>query len=77
MSADLHRVHRELRMYNLGMRDFLTAPRENEVRVLERDGRRWLEQWRMPPGGEHHQRTWVEVAELRWPSSKRELSRSR
>ena len=70
MSPDMHRVRRELRMYNLGMRHFLTAPRENEVRVLERDGRRWLEQWRMPPDGQRHQRTWVEVAELPWPAPK-------
>jgi hypothetical protein len=44
------------------LRSHTAYPRENEVRVLERDGRRWLQQWRIPPGGQH--RTWVEVGEI-------------
>ena len=48
---------------------FLNQPRENEVRVIERDGRRWLQQWRMPPHGHYYERTWVDVAELPWPPS--------
>jgi len=32
-----------------GPGSFLGQPRENEVRVVEREGRRWLQQWRMPP----------------------------
>lgn len=48
---------------------FLNQPRENEVRVIERDGRRWLQQWRVPPHGWLHERAWVDVAELPWPPS--------
>ena len=48
---------------------FLTPPRDNEIRVLERDGRRWLQQWRTPPNGQHRQRAWVDAAELPWPRS--------
>jgi hypothetical protein len=44
-----------------------SGPRENEVRVVERDGKRWLQQWRMPPGGYLYERQWVDVAELPWP----------
>jgi hypothetical protein len=43
---------------------FLSQPRENEIRVIERDGRRWLQQWRMPPDGHYHQRAWIDIAEL-------------
>jgi hypothetical protein len=46
---------------------FLNHPRDNEVRVVERDGRRWLQQWRMPPHGYVYERQWVDVAELPWP----------
>jgi hypothetical protein len=53
-----------LRGHSLRASQLLTQPRENEIRMLERGGRRWLEQWRMPPGGQHHQRAWVDVAEL-------------
>ena len=52
-----------------GGHGFLNQPRENEVRVIERDGKRWLQQWRMPPEGHFHQRAWVDVAELPWPPS--------
>jgi len=69
MSQDFNHAHRGLRIYNLHASDFLTQPRENEIRVMEHDGRRWLQQWRMPPDGQRHQRTWVEVAELPWPSA--------
>ena len=69
MNHDLHRAYLGLRMYSLRPRHFPTLPRENEVRVLERDGRRWLQQWRMPPGGQNHQRVWVEVQELPCPQS--------
>jgi hypothetical protein len=64
MSQDAYRVQRGLRVYSSPAPRFLTHPRENEIRVQERDGRRWLQQWRMPPYGEDHQRTWVEVREL-------------
>jgi len=47
---------------------FLNQPRENEIRVIEHDGRRWLQQWRMPPDGHYHERAWVDVAEIPWPS---------
>ncbi len=54
----------------------LEQPRENEVRVIERDGRRWLQQWRMPPQGHYNDRAWVDVAELApLPSNVRELRR--
>ena len=48
---------------------FLEQPRENEIRVIERDGRRWLQQWRMPPHGHYHERAWVDDGELPWPPS--------
>jgi hypothetical protein len=48
---------------------FLEQPRENEIRVIERDGRRWLQQYKMPPDGYVYQRAWVDVAELPWPPS--------
>jgi len=48
---------------------FLNQPRENEVRVIERDGKRWLQQRRMPAHGYHYERAWVDVAELPWPPS--------
>ncbi len=55
---------------------FLEQPRENEIRVIERDGRRWLQQWRMPPHGHYSDRAWVDVAELApLPSKVRELRR--
>jgi hypothetical protein len=47
----------------------LSQPKENEIRVIERDGRRWLQQWRMPPDGQYHQRAWVNVAEIPWPTA--------
>jgi len=37
--------------------------------LIEHDGRRWLQQWRMPPQGHDNVRAWVDVAELRWPLS--------
>lgn len=53
---------------------FLRQPRENEVRVIDRDGRRWLQQWKMPPDGHYHERAWVDVAELApLPSTVRQL----
>jgi hypothetical protein len=55
--------------------NFLEHPRKNEVRVLERDGRRWLQQWRMPQNGDRHQHAWVDVAELR-PFSNPRAARS-
>jgi hypothetical protein len=48
---------------------FLNQPRENEVRVVERDGSRCLQQYRMPPHGMIYDRAWVDVAELPWPPS--------
>jgi hypothetical protein len=48
---------------------FLNQPREHEVRVIERDGRRWLQQYKMPPYGMIYDRAWVDVAELPWPQS--------
>ena len=67
MSQNLHRAYLGLRTYNVRPRHFHAPPRENEVRVFERDGRRWLQQWRTPPGGQHYQRAWVEVQELPCP----------
>ncbi len=67
MNEDLHRAYLGLRMYNERPRHFHTPPRENEIRVLERDGRRWLQQWRVPPHGELHQRAWVEGQEVPCP----------
>jgi hypothetical protein len=46
---------------------FPNQPRENEVRVIERDGRRWLQQYKMPPHGMVYERAWCDVAELGWP----------
>jgi hypothetical protein len=48
---------------------FLNQPRKNEIREVERDGRRRLQQWRMPHHGHYHERAWVDVAELGWPLS--------
>jgi hypothetical protein len=48
---------------------FLNQPRENEIRIIERDGRRWLQQYRMPPHGMVYDRAWVDVGELPWPPS--------
>jgi hypothetical protein len=56
-------------MNSRGHGSFLEQPRENEIRVVERHGRRWLQQWRMPPYGHYHERAWVDVAELPWPPS--------
>jgi hypothetical protein len=40
------------------------TPTMNEIRVIERDGRRWLQQWRNKPGGYAYEYEWVDVAEL-------------
>lgn len=41
-----------------------STPVNNEVRVVDRDGRRWLQQWRLKPGGYLNEYEWVDVAEL-------------
>ena len=48
---------------------FLNQPQPMELRVVERDGKRWLQQWRHPPRGELWQYEWVDIAELPWPPS--------
>ena len=48
----------------------LSEPRENEMRVSERDGKRWLQQWRAPLGGQEADRVWVDIAELASPAPK-------
>ncbi len=48
---------------------FLNQPNPMELRVVERDGKRWLQQWRHPPSGELWKYEWVEVTELSWPPS--------
>jgi len=35
-----------------------------EVRVVERDGRRWLQQYRHKPGGLAHEFEWVDICEV-------------
>lgn len=35
-----------------------------EVRVVERDGRRWLQQYRLKPGAMAYEYDWVDVCEL-------------
>jgi hypothetical protein len=67
MNDDLYRAYVGTSAYSIRPFPFPAQPRENEVRVLERDGRRWLQQWRVPPGGLHYERAWVEVAELPCP----------
>lgn len=39
-------------------------PSLNEIRVIERDGRRVLQQWRQKPGGAMWELDWIDVAEL-------------
>jgi len=48
---------------------FLNQPHAMELRVIVRDGRRILQQWRHPPGGMLYEWAWVDVAELPWPTS--------
>ena len=52
--------------------DFLRRdqPTPNEIRVIERDGKRWLQQWRNKPGGYVHEHEWIDVAELAPPPSR-------
>ena len=47
--------------------DFLRNPHMMELRLIERDGTRWLQQWRNKPGGYAYEFEWVDVAELPWP----------
>ena len=47
----------------------------HEVRVIERDGKRWLQQYRNKPDGFVYEYAWVDVAELPWlRSNVRELT---
>jgi len=39
-------------------------PSSMEVRVVERDGRRWLQQYRHKPGGLAHEFEWVDICEV-------------
>jgi hypothetical protein len=48
--------------------DFLRQPLPMELRVVERDGKRWLQQWRHPNGCVWEW-GWVDVAEIAWPPS--------
>jgi hypothetical protein len=43
-------------------------PRDNEMRIVERDGKRWLQQWQVSPDGPDTDRRWVDVAELKTPA---------
>lgn len=36
----------------------------NEIRVVERDGRRWLQQYRNRPDGNLYEYDWIDVGEL-------------
>ena len=49
--------------------DFLRSPHHMQIRVIERDGKRWLQQYRKPAGGYNHEYAWMDVAELPWPPS--------
>ena len=56
--------------------DFLRRdqPTLNQIRVIERDGKRLLQQWRNKPGGYLHEYEWIDVAELApLPSRVRQL----
>jgi hypothetical protein len=56
--------------------DFLRRdqPTSNQIRVIERDGTRLLQQWRNKPGGYLHEYEWIDVAELApLPSRVRQL----
>ena len=44
--------------------DFQRQPACMEIRVIERDGKRVLQQWRNTPGGMAHEFAWVDVIEL-------------
>lgn len=51
-------------------------PVVNEIRVIERDGKRWLQQWRLKPDGQIWEHEWIDVAELApLPSNVRPLKR--
>jgi hypothetical protein len=39
-------------------------PSSMQVRVVERDGRRWLQQYRRKPGGMAYEFEWVDVCEV-------------
>jgi|KBSMisStandDraft_5_1062788.scaffolds.fasta_scaffold5583680_1 hypothetical protein len=57
---------------------FLDQPRMHEVRVIEREGKRWLQQYRNKPDGFVYEYAWVDVAELpRPPSNVRPLNSRR
>jgi hypothetical protein len=43
---------------------FLNQPRTMEIRVVERDGKRVLQQYRNKPGGYAYEYAWVDVMEL-------------
>jgi hypothetical protein len=44
--------------------DFQRQPSAMEIRVIERDGKRVLQQWRNKPGGMAYEFTWVDVLEF-------------
>jgi hypothetical protein len=48
---------------------FFAQPRQMEIRVIERDGRRVLQQYRQKPGGYAHEYAWVDVLELPKPTT--------
>lgn len=52
--------------------DFLRRdqPTLHQIRVIEREGRRWLQQWGNKPGGYVHEYEWIDVAELAPPPSR-------
>jgi hypothetical protein len=39
-------------------------PSAMEIRVIERDGRRWLQQHKNKPGGLAYEYEWVDVCEI-------------
>jgi hypothetical protein len=46
-----------------------------EIRVIERDGRRWLQQYRNRPSGYAHEYEWLDVCELPRPAPVRKFER--
>lgn len=47
-----------------GAQAYVRQPRKHELRVTDRDGRRWLQQWAMPQNAHVYERAWVDAAEL-------------
>ena len=67
---DGNRPNRQSR--RMSTSDFLRRdqPTLNQIRVIERDGKRWLQQWGNKPGGYVHEYEWIDIAELAPPPSR-------